>query len=181
MGDVSFADIKTEFEDSLGYIHNDIEWLCQKNSSLNYTIALLIACACEALADGGAYPNKQMAFGDLLPDDDWRKLARPLFDALRNGLVHSFDTKHLKVGSKSVQIYMNFHTSEVIAIKQTPLGEGLLIGTRPLAMKMCQRIKEFESKLRNDPDACRRFRDAMQRDRTVDCLEATWEMLRAKC
>jgi hypothetical protein len=177
---VSFADIKKEFEESLGYIHNDIEWLCEHDSSLNYTIALLIGCACEALSDGGAYPSKQAALADLLPDDDWKRLAAPLFDSLRNGLAHSFDTKHLQVGTQSVQIYMNFRTQAIIVIESMQDGDGLILGTRPLAKKMCQKIKEFETKLRNDPEACRRFRDAMQRGRTANCPEETWIKLKSK-
>ena len=177
---VSFADIKKEFKESLGYIHNDIEWLCQHSSSLNYTIALLIACACEALSNGGAYTSKQAALADLLPDDDWKRLKGPLFDLLRNGLAHSFDTKHLQVGTQSVQIYMDFHTQEIIAIKRMQGGDGLILGTRPLGMKMCQKIKEFEAKLRNDPEACCRFRDAMQRERTVSCSEEIWMKLKSK-
>ena len=58
---LSFTDIEKEFNESLAYIRNDIAWLCEHDSGLNYTVALLIGCACEALADGGAGTSKDGA------------------------------------------------------------------------------------------------------------------------
>ena len=55
---VTYEEIKEEFEYSLGYIHNDIQALCQGKQTLNYTVALLVGVACEALEDAGAYTNK---------------------------------------------------------------------------------------------------------------------------
>jgi hypothetical protein len=68
---------------------------------LNYTVGLLIGVACEALEDAGAYPNKKTVFAELLPDDDWRQLKDVLFDALRNGLAHNFDMKHIHVDGET--------------------------------------------------------------------------------
>ena len=61
--------------------------------------------ACEALSDGGATPSKEQLLAELLPEDDWRPLAMPLFDALRNGLAHNFDTKHADLDGQEIQIY----------------------------------------------------------------------------
>jgi hypothetical protein len=46
------------------------------------------------LEDAGFYANKKTALADLLPDADWKQLAGVLYEALRNGLAHNFDTKH---------------------------------------------------------------------------------------
>ena len=56
---------------------------------MNYTVALLIGVACEALEDAGFYANKKTVLADLLPDDDWKQLAGVLYEALRNGLAHN--------------------------------------------------------------------------------------------
>lgn len=107
---VTYAEIEEEFEYSLGYIHNDIQALCQGTQTLNYTVALLVGVACEALEDAGAYANKITVLEELLPDADWKKLARPLFDALRHGLAHNFDTKHIHVNGDIVQIHLSWST-----------------------------------------------------------------------
>ena len=49
MAGLSFADIEKEFDESLGYIKNDISALCRQNEKVNYTVALLVACGCEVL------------------------------------------------------------------------------------------------------------------------------------
>src|SRR5713101_8131562 len=50
---VSYADIKHEFDMTLGYIHDDIRALCAGTETVNYTVALVIGVACEALEDAG--------------------------------------------------------------------------------------------------------------------------------
>ena len=48
-----FAVVKLEFDETLGHIRQDLKWLLEKRSGLNYTIALLIGCGCEMLAACG--------------------------------------------------------------------------------------------------------------------------------
>lgn len=179
MEHLSFGDIEKEFEESLGYIRNDITWLCKNNSGLNYTVALLIGCACEALSDGGASPSKEQILAELLPEGDWRSLAKPLFDALRNGLAHSFDTKHLYVDGQEVQIYISWSMKEIIAIGPANGSTGLFIGIQPLAQRLCGKIDAFKGILQNDEAARKRFRAALQRNRTVRCSMETWKKLLA--
>jgi hypothetical protein len=47
---LTWKDIDDEFKRSLGYVRADIEWLIDRNSDLNYTIALLVGGGCEMLA-----------------------------------------------------------------------------------------------------------------------------------
>ena len=178
---ITYTDIKREFEESLGYIRNDIAALCaDEHKTVNYTVALLIGCACEALADAGAYASKEQAFADLMPDDDWRKLAQPLFNAVRNGLAHSFDTKPLFVNGQEVQIHFNWHAQRVIDIRHGHGLDRLHIGPRLLAARLCGKIDAFRAKLQQDNAACQKFRDALLRDRTVKCSEDVWNVLKRK-
>src|ERR1019366_8857841 len=109
MAGLSFADIEKEFDESLGYIKNDIFALCRQNEKVNYTVALLVACGCEVLAVGrGDRKRPHDVFAELLPANDWKALAKPLYEALRNGLAHKFDTKHLHVDGQRIQISFFF-------------------------------------------------------------------------
>src|SRR5436190_17121147 len=109
MANVSFADIKSEFDETLGYIRQDIRWLLDHDSGLNYTIALLVGCACEMLADCrvGTKTKGQVVFSELLASGELRVLANRLYGALRDGLAHGFDTKHILVDGKEHQIYLD--------------------------------------------------------------------------
>jgi hypothetical protein len=178
---LTFDDIANEFKESLGYIRQDIRWLCKHNSGLNYTVALLVGCACEALSDGGAYPSKERALAELFPDEDWKKLAKPLFDAIRNGLAHSFDTKHIHVNGQVVQIVFAWGPAPLVRIGPfAGQGDGLYVGTILLGKSVCALIDQFEATLRNDPAACQRFKNALQRDRKVNCSQHLWTVLKHK-
>ena len=64
-----FAVVKVKFDETLGYIRQDLRWLLEKRSSLNYTIALLIGCGCEMLAACGGDKQRrgERVFAELLP------------------------------------------------------------------------------------------------------------------
>ena len=106
MQEYSLAYIKREFAETLGYIRGDITWLIEHDSVLNYTIALLIGCGCEMLAACSGDKNRlgEKVFAELMPVNEWQVLAKLIYGALRDGLVHGFDTKHLRVNGQDHQI-----------------------------------------------------------------------------
>jgi hypothetical protein len=173
MEGLSFADIKNEFDESLGYIKNDISALCRQDKTVNYTVALLVACGCEVLAEGwGDRRQPHDVFAELLPDNDWKALAKPLYEALRNGLAHKFDTKHLHVDGQSIQIYFFWAHRQIVDIGTANGGTGLFIGTRPLGELLCAKIEEFQQKLQTDAAARERFRRAYGRESMTKCSTA---------
>ena len=46
----TFAELEKEFNDTLGFIRNDLRWLITHDGRVNYTVALLVGCGCEMLA-----------------------------------------------------------------------------------------------------------------------------------
>jgi hypothetical protein len=184
MAGLSFADIKKEFDESLGYIQNDISALCGQDQTVNYTVALLVAIGCEVLAKGrGRRKQPHDVFAELLPDDDWQALAKPLYEALRNGLTHKFDTKHLHVDGQSIQIYFVWTLKQVVGIRPANRGTGLFIGPRPLGELLCARIEEFRRELQADEGSRERFRRAYGLESTTKCSTtetAAWKRLAAR-
>lgn len=152
----TYADIEREFDESLGYIHNDIQALCASRNTLNYTVALLVGVACEALEDACAYPSKLKVLAELLPDTDWQQLAKPLFEAIRHGLAHHFDTKHIHVDGEVVQIYLSWSMKETIRIKQVNGHDALYLGTCQLGAGVCRKIQDFKTRLQHDSVARQR-------------------------
>src|SRR5258707_8164326 len=146
---LSFADIGKQFNESLGYIRNDITAIRHGQATVNYTVALLIGCGCEMLAagrdDDRKHPEKILA--ELLPSGDWRVLAGRLPTALRDGLAHGFDTKHLSVDGETIQIYISWGNQDAVRIQPVPGGKGLFIGVQPLAEALCAKIDQFEETL----------------------------------
>jgi hypothetical protein len=165
---LTYADIKEEFDYSLGYVRQDIRWLQLHNSSLNYTVALLIGCGCEMLAaaQGDKKRRGRNVLAELLPAGDWRLLADRLYTALRDGLAHGFDTKHLSVDGKVIQIYASWNHPVVIEMMCSAGGVvGVKVGVQALANALCAKIDEFEKLLQQDEGARQHFREASQHQR----------------
>lgn len=180
MTGLSFADIEKEFDESLGYIKNDIFALCRQSETVNYTVALLVACGCEFLAEGrGDRKQPHDVFAELLPTEDWKVLAKPLWEAVRNGLAHKFDTKHLHVDGQRIQIYFSW-TGKIVDIGPANGGTGLFIRTRLLGGLLCTKIEEFRQKLQADAAARRSFRQAYKSQDWTRCSAietAAWKRL----
>ena len=175
------AVVKQEFAETLGYIRQDIQWLLEEKSSLNYTIALLIGCGCEMLAACGGDKKRrgETIFAELLPaTKELQVLAYLLYSALRDGLAHGFDTKHLRVDGVEHQIYLASLGSQEVAIQKNNRGIGLRIGIDLLAKGLCAKITDFEKQLTEDEDARRRFMKARQRTADLNANEAAaWRAL----
>jgi len=116
-----------------------------------------------------------------LPDTrELQVLAERLYSALRDGLVHGFDTRHLRVDGFEHQIYLASEGPQEFVIVENERGTGLRIGIRLLAERLCAKITDFEACLKHDEDARRRFMDARQRAADLDAREAeAWRALAA--
>lgn len=175
------AIVKQEFDETLGYIRQDLRWLLEKRSSLNYTIALLVGCGCEMLAACAGDKKRlgERVFAELLPTtSELQALADRLYAALRDGLAHGFDTKHLRVDGKEHQIYLSSLGAQGFTIVKNERGIGLQIGIGALAEGLCAKITEFEGRLTHDEDARRHFMDARQRSADLNTTEAAaWRVL----
>lgn len=159
---ISFSDVKGEFDETLGYIRQDIKWLLDHDSGLNYTIALLVGCGCEVLADcrAGTKRRGEVVFAELLPDGELQVLAHRLYSALRDGLAHGFDTKHIAVDGQEHQVYLDSRGPQSIEIVHNSRGVGLRIGIRSLAEALCAKITDLENLLREDEEARELFQRA---------------------
>jgi len=181
---LSWADIKKDFDESLGYVRQDVEWLQKHDCGLNYTVALLIGCGCEMLAaaSGDAKRRGERVLESMLPPGDWRLLGDRLYTALRDGLAHGFDTKHLDVDNQMIQIYISWRSTEVIEIQRVDGGLGVRLGVQPLAAALCAEIDKLEYVLQQDEPARKRFLRACEYQRLAPLNKneaAAWRRLAA--
>ena len=62
-----------------------------------------------AAARGERHRGDHNSLEEILDPGIGRPLAKPLFDALRNGLAHGYDTKHILFREKPYQIHMSWN------------------------------------------------------------------------
>jgi hypothetical protein len=111
---IAFKEIEKEFNETFGYVRQDIAEILKKNLGLNYTIALLVCCACEMLTwhrnlrDDQAYE----VFALLLPDTEACKaVGKTWWKALRNGLAHNFRPDTIKIKDDEWRFTISSHQS----------------------------------------------------------------------
>jgi hypothetical protein len=171
----TFAEVKGEFEETLGYIRGDLDWLINNKPNLHYTVALLVGCGCEVLA-ACRDPRRrsgEIVFAELLPAGDWQALATRLYGALRDGLAHGFDTKHILVDGKEHQICLNSSEPTQFAFRNSNRGLILSIQIKSIATALCAMITDFENLLEKDADARKRFMKARQPPAQLSHNEST--------
>jgi hypothetical protein len=174
---VAYAQIRAEFTQLRAFVLNDIERMLRLEPGVNYAAAAVIACGFEALANvrDGHKNAGQRPFAETLPAD-WRPVASSLFDALRNGIVHGYETQRIRVGARTIELSIAWRETGHL----TWYDDQLVLNVRALAEGLRERFDEYEEQLKADATARDRFLTRRRRDREhrVSEGEATaWRVL----
>jgi hypothetical protein len=169
--DVLFSDIQKEFDQTFGYVRQDIGAILNKDLRLHYTITLLACCACEMLAWHNDVPEHAI-FVALLPDTpDYKRIGKTLWEALRNGLAHNFRPDTIKIGTN--------HWRFSISSDSAPLITGtagdphwIRINIREFSRLVIARVDAYERELRTSAEARTRFKERLKRTTKVIPAEA---------
>src|SRR5438132_7686229 len=91
---VPYESIRAEVERLRAYVTHDLDILIAQEVGGNYLATALITCACDALSylKYGHRNRGDLFFAEVLPDL-WKPIAKTLYDAIRNGIIHTYETK----------------------------------------------------------------------------------------
>lgn len=177
----SFDLIEKEFYELRDFFLNDLTLLVNLPKGGNYAATLLVANACEVLGrlryesgEGDEF------FKHYLVPESWKPVASTIFNALRNGLAHSFATKVIVQISGAV---LNLG----ISWKEKPhfvydAKEGCLyLNVQNLSDALRHAFEQYETELYTDTNLCELFLKRRQRKMTVDVRNSAerqeWERL----
>ena len=85
--------------------------------------------------------NGEIVFAELLPAGDWQVLATRLYGALRDGLAHGFDTKHIFVDGKEHQICLNSSEQAQFAFRNSDRGLVLSVQIKFIAASALPKLR----------------------------------------
>ncbi len=177
----AFNDIEKEFKETFGYVRQDIAAIRKKELGLNYTVALLICCACEMLAWHKDVQEHEV-FALLLPDENsYQMIAKKMFDALRNGLAHRFRPQTIRIGSNEWRFSLAWQTGPHLSvIRGTP--NWLRLNVKVLSARITDQINAYEAELRNSSAAPRNFESKSRKCVTevppsAKSLTAAWKSI----
>ncbi len=148
---VEFKEIKDDFLELEGFVLTDLGIITNAPKGGNYAAALLITTACEALGtlrygkkNGGADFFKNY----LLPEK-WRVVSRSIYDALRNGLAHSFSTKVI-VNALDKPIELGISWSKEPSFSYDSNRSILFLNIQQLSKDLRDAFSRYQSELEQD-------------------------------
>ncbi len=162
--DIAFNEIEQEFNETFGYVRQDIAKILEKQLGLDYTIALLVCCACEMLTWHRDLRHDQAheIFASLLPEP-YRAVGKTLWEALRNGLAHNFRPDTIRIGEDDwrFSISSEHEHPHVKATKGRP--HWIQLNIRTCSSLVITQIDAYERQLRTNPDARLKFREEIEK------------------
>ncbi len=155
---VPFEGIRDEFHRVFGFIQQDLERFLGLDVGGNFAIAALAACACETLAryrhgtaDGGE------VFRRLMPSGPFQTIGRTLYDLLRNGLVHRYDTADIRVDGQLVRLALSWRAEHHLSVKDIDGVPNLVLNVTTLCADLFKAFHDFREELKRNAEARDRF------------------------
>ena len=157
--EIAFKEIEKEFNATFGYIRQDIAAILMNDLGLNYTIALLVCCACEMLTWHRSLREDQAheVFTSLLPNaEPYKTVGKTLWEALRNGLAHKFRPDTIRIANDEWRFSISSQSGPHVSVtKGQP--HWIHLNIRQCSSRISSQIDAYEQELRANADARLRF------------------------
>lgn len=151
---VAFADIKDKFDRVFGFIRRDLERILTLDPGGNFAVATLLACACEALARyrNGSGDGADI-FARLLPPGPFKTISNTLYDVLRNGFVHHYNTADIRVERSIIRLAIAWKEQEHLSIKVIDGVPNLVLNMTRICNDLFSAFEEYRTELERSGEA----------------------------
>jgi hypothetical protein len=164
---VPYETIRAEVERLRDYVTHDLDLLIRQDVGGNYLAASLITCACDAIAylKYGRRNRGDLFFTEILPDL-WKPVAKTLYDAIRNGIVHTYETKTIILGSRRLDISVSWKAKPHLHLSAR--GTEVYVNVSQLSQDLKAAIAQFEADLKVDANLRDTFFKSMRCEREIN-------------
>lgn len=175
----TYETIRPRFEQVQDYVVSDLDRVIEQTDGGNYIAAALITCACDALSNlkYGQQNRGYLFFEDLLPSE-WRPVAKSLYEAIRHGLIHTYDTRLICIGPRELEVIISWGQKPHLHLSEN--GKQIYINIKSLSNDFKAALKQFESDLQEQPTLRDTFARSINRWRKQQIAKdevAKWEQL----
>jgi hypothetical protein len=179
---VTFENIRNEFSELRNLILNDLKIIRGAPKGGNYAAALLVVTACEA-AGTLRYGRKDGGFDffrDYLVPEKWRSVSNSIYNALRNGLAHSFLTKAiLKTDDKPIELGISW--SKENHFEYDSRRATLFINIQEISKNLREAFEQYEWELEQNAELRDKFITWRKKQRVFEVEDQSekeaWKML----
>ena len=163
---VPFETIRPEVERIRNYVLGDLRRLVRLKSGGNYLAVALITCACDAFSNlkYGKEHKGDLFFAEVVPSE-WTPLAGALYRAIRNGIVHLYETKLIRINSEKIDVVISWRMKPHFHLSAD--GKQLFINVKDLARDFKAAVRRFEAELKVKPQLREIFERAMRGGREM--------------
>lgn len=163
---VPYETIKPEVERLRDYVTNDLNRVVAQNVGGNYLAAALITCACDAISflKYGQRNRGDLIFAEILPDL-WKPVAKTLYDAIRDGIVHVYETKTIIIDSRRLNVVISWRAKPHLHVSAT--GADVYMNIRQLSQDLKAAVAQFETDLKCKAKLRDIFYKSMRREREI--------------
>ena len=148
---VSFKEVEKKVEETFGFIESDLKRILTLKVGGNYAVALLVACACDTLAEykhGKGQGEK--IFRKLLPDGPYRKAAKPIYDALRNGFAHRYNGYDISFDGQTLRIVLAWKKGKHLSVRKIKEVPNLVLNVRQLCKALFLEFEKYRRVLKKN-------------------------------
>lgn len=164
---IPFEQIEKEFGRLRSFLKADLDLILQPGIGGNYVSASLITCACDALGwlhygqkNGGA-----RFFSEKLLPQEWKMVGKTIYDAVRNGLVHSYETKNIVLNGSKIVIAISRKDRPHLTFSTDK--KYLYLNVQQLAQDLGQALCDYENQLRENEETRETFFKYMTKEREL--------------
>ena len=173
----TYEAIRREFEQAQDYILSDLDRIIGQTDGGNYIAAALITCACDALSylKYGQSHRGDCFFEELLPTE-LRPIAKPLYEAIRHGIVHTYDTQLICIGQRELDVTISWGRKPHLQLSAD--GKHIYVNIKTLSSDFKAAVARFKSDLQQNPTLRETFAKSMRRSRRMQLNKteaAKWE------
>lgn len=158
---------QTAFERLRQFLLTDLDRIIGQEVGGNYAATTLIAVGCEILGKlkygGKGTEAGRRFFGELVRERVPTAVADTIFDAIRNGLAHWYDTQEIRVDGQRLSVGISWRERPHLCVdRKTAI---LYVNVRDLFKDFTEAVERYARLLLEDVAARRKFLKAWQKSR----------------
>lgn len=163
-----FDEIENDYHELRDFILNDLSLLLNSSKGGNYATTLIIATACEVLGPLRYQHNGEREFfKNYLTPEKWRPVAFSIYDALRNGLAHSFSPKSLvQINGTTLEVGISWKEKPHFTYDQS--SSVIYINVVQLATSLENAFNIYENELRTNSELCNQYKTKRNKKRETN-------------
>ena len=151
---MDFATVEPVFQQLRAFVITDLRQIAAQETGGNYAATALVGCACDALGrlTYGADNSGARFFSEYVLPDAWKEVGGSVYGALRNGLVHLYDAKTIRVGKRTFEIGVSKRDKPHLTFSDD--GTYLFVNVQDLTTALDAAFDRIHERLVRDADFC---------------------------